>query len=223
MINSRLTEELKLLGIEATHEQQVKVSKFEEALYASNEVKNLTRIPREEAWIKHILDSVLFHDLIPLGSSVLDIGAGPGFPAWPLALLRPDLQVTAVDSNGKMLDFLRSQPLQNLSVVETRIEEWDQFGVFDVVTGRAVAPLSIQLEISVPFARVSGLILPMRTPNDIEEIQRCGDVLGAILGDIVERTLPVLEAPRVVPVYTKIKRSQHGYPRRWADIKRQPL
>ncbi|RYG69749.1 16S rRNA (guanine(527)-N(7))-methyltransferase RsmG, partial [bacterium] len=76
---------------------------FEADLYEANEVMNLTRVPREECWLRHFLDSLLIAPWLPGEGSLLDIGSGPGFPAWPLALARPELQVTALDSSGKML------------------------------------------------------------------------------------------------------------------------
>src|ERR1041384_4679794 len=134
-------------GLELTPEQVAQFEAFEAKLYEANAVMNLTRVPREECWLRHFVDSLLFQDLIPLNARVLDIGTGPGFPAWPLACARPDLQVTALDSNGKMLGFLRSQPLPNLEVVQERAEEWGAFERFGVVTGRALAPLPVQIEL----------------------------------------------------------------------------
>ncbi|HZH99340.1 MAG TPA: RsmG family class I SAM-dependent methyltransferase, partial [Fimbriimonadaceae bacterium] len=115
-----------LIGIGITLDEGMlhAFEQFEEDLYRSNAVMNLTRVPREECYLRHFLDSLLFHDLIPAGASVLDIGTGPGFPAWPLALCRKDLHVLALDSSGKMLGFLRRHPLPNLEVVQERAEEW---------------------------------------------------------------------------------------------------
>ncbi len=191
-----------------------------EGLYAANDVMNLTRVPREEAWVRHFADSLLFADLIEAGSAVLDIGTGPGFPAWPLACARPDLQVTALDSNKKMLGFLEGFGLPNLSLVLARAEEWDVRGAYDVVTGRALAPLPIQLEISAASCRVGGCVIPMRTGRD----EFCSvRELGLELERVEERVLPGTEIARVFPVYRKTKQTPARYPRRWAEIKAKPL
>lgn len=183
---------------------------------------NLTRIPREEAWLRHFVDSLLFHDLIPDGASVLDIGTGPGFPSWPLACARPDLRVTALDSSGKMLGFLRSQPLENLEVVQERAEDWGVRDRFDIVTGRAVAPLPLQLELSAPPLKVGGLVVPMRTPmDDLEEPD--WESLGLRPAGKHVRELPGTDVTRVFPVYKKERPTPRWAPRKWAEMKKMPL
>jgi 16S rRNA (guanine527-N7)-methyltransferase len=211
-------------GLELSPEQIARFAEFEAALYLGNEVKNLTRVPRENAWRRHFIDSLLFHDLIPSGSAVLDLGTGPGFPAWPLACARPDLHLTALDSNGKMLDFLRSQPLPNLTVAQVRIEDWDVREHFDVVTGRAFAPFAIQMELSSAPCRGGGLVIPMRTAQDDESIasMRTGR-LSLKLRETVRRELAGEDVVRVFPVYEKTSKTMKKYPRRWAEIKQKPL
>jgi 16S rRNA (guanine527-N7)-methyltransferase len=206
-----------------THQIQ-SLDSFLAALYKANEFANLTRVKPEDAWSRHLADSLLFHDLVPEGATVLDIGTGPGLPSWPLACARPDLQVTAVDSNGKMLDFLRSQPLPNLEIVQARIEDWNPRDQFDVVTGRAVAPFPIQMEISAAPCRGGGFVIPLRTSQDDDVIEsfRSGR-LSLKLRDVVRRDLPGEDAVRVFPVYEKTARTPEKYPRPWAMIKVKPL
>ncbi len=172
---------------------------------------------------RHILDSLLIAEFIPQGSCVLDIGTGPGFPAWPLALARPDLTVTAMDSSGKMLGFLRRHLLPNLSIEQGRAEELGLPEAFDVVTGRALAPLAIQLELSARPCRTGGIVLPMRTANDLPEIERLSEVLGLELEEVHRRTLPVIDAERVFPVYRKVHKTPHGHPRPWAKMRERAL
>ena len=183
---------------------------------------NLTRVPREEAWSRHFVDSLLFHDLIPPGARVLDLGTGPGFPAWPLALARPDLRVTALDSSGKMLGFLRSQPLPNLEVVQARAEEWGVREAYDAVTGRALAPLPLQLELSAPPLRVGGVVVPMRTPAD-DLREPLWEALGLRPAGRHERTLPGTDAVRVFPTFVKERPTSDRYPRRWSEMRARPL
>lgn len=196
---------------------------FEESLYRANVCMNLTRVPREECWMRHFVDSVLFHDLVPSGARVLDIGAGPGFPAWPLALVRPDLRVTALDSSGKMLGFLSSQPLENLTVRLGRAEEISFDSKFDFVTGRAVAPLGIQLELSTLHVGDDGLIGPMRSATEFENLKIC-DVrkLGLKLESIEMRTLLDTDIQRVMPLY-RLDNKTRIVRRSWAEMKRRPL
>lgn len=218
----RLQEEAEQIGLKLSQAQLQALSEYHQALYAANAVMNLTRVAEPEAWVRHYLDSVLFEDLIPAGSRVLDIGTGPGLPAWPLACCRPDLSVTAIDSNGKMLGFLRTMRLPNLEVIQVRAEEWDRREEFDVVTGRAVAPLPAQLELSAAFAEVGGCLLPMRTPQDDPELPDV-QVLGIDLESVVDRPLPGTDVVRRFPVYRKNATTPRRFPRRWAEIKAKPL
>lgn len=210
------------LGLSLPEETLAKFDQFEADLYKVNEIMNLTRVAREDCWLRHFVDSLLISPLIRAEARVLDLGTGPGFPAWPLAVARPDLGVTALDSSGKMLGFLRDHPLPNLSTALERAEEWEVIEVFDVVTGRALAPLSTQLELSAKACKLGGSIIPMRTPND-ELVLPCVKELGLELGEIVRRTLPGTDVVRILPTYRKVRPTPSKYPRKWADIKRSPL
>lgn len=224
MDRKQVEDALAEIGLRVDPASLDRLEAFEEALYGANATRNLTRVPREECGLRHFVDSVLFQDLIRQGASVLDIGSGPGFPAWPLACLRPDLTVTALDSSGKMLAFLRSQPLPNLISLEGRGEDWKVSDRFDVVTGRALAPLSLQLELSARPCKRSGLVLPLRTPTDLGEIERLAtNDFGLVLDGVVARSLPVVGAERLCPVFRKVKPTQSRYPRGWAEMRNQPL
>ncbi len=218
------SKHLQALGVLVTDEMLSRFSAYKQALYEFNERRNLTRIPKEECELRHFIDCALFQDLIPQGASVLDIGTGPGLPAWVLANIRPDLEVTALDSSGKMLDFLRSQPLPNLLVVEDRAEAWGVTERFDVVTGRAVAPLSMQLELSARPTKIGGMVLPMRTAQDQQAISQIAEnPLGLALEIVQERVLPILDALRIFPVFRKVSKTPKDYPRSWAEIRKKPL
>ncbi len=197
------------------------LDRFVAALYVYNESKNLTRIAAGDVWLLHIADSLLFEDLIPIGAHVADIGTGPGFPAWPLAWLRPDITVEAIDSNGKMLEFLRTVPLPNLKVRQVRVEEDLSLRErFDFVTGRALAPLSIQVEVSAALAKIGGMVAPMRVAGEDFELRELGQ-LSLHLETVVERTLGSMR--RASPLYRKHASTQDRFPRRWSDIKKRPL
>ncbi len=222
MDHPRFAQALKELGLDLFPIQSRQFKAFEDRLYEANEVMNLTRVPREECWLRHFIDSLLMQDLIAWRSSVLDIGTGPGFPAWPLACARPDLQVTAIDGSGKMIGFLMKNPLPNLTPMQVRAEEWPMRERFGVVTGRAVAPLRIQLELSAPFAKVGGLIIPMRTPGERTELA-ADESLGVKLEEVFERPLPGTDIVRLIPIYRKVAATPKRYPRTWAEIRRKPL
>jgi len=212
------------LGLDLSDEALHQLEQFEEALYVVNQQTNLTRVPREECWQRHFLDSLLVSSLIPIGVHVLDIGTGPGFPAWPLALARPDLTVVAADSAHKMTDFLRQFPLPNLIVAAVRIEEqrWSQ--EFDLITGRAFAPLAVMLEVASRACRVGGAIVPFRTPIEQPLAQAFpAEKLGLYLESNVLVRLSGTDVVRYFPTFRKQTRTPQPYPRPWAKIKKNPI
>lgn len=212
------------LGIALTTGQLEAFEDFENELYAANEFMNLTRIKREDCWRLHFLDSLLLSPYIPKCSKVLDIGTGPGFPAWPLAAAREDLMVTAMDSSGKMLGFLAKSPLSNLALCQGRAEDRLLNSSFDLVTGRALAPFAIQMEISARYAINGGILAPLRTPKDQSVVERFPyDKLSLSLEDIHLVPLPGTDIVRLIPMVRKRKQTPKLYPRAWAQIKNSPL
>lgn len=210
------------LGLSLSPEQITMFSVFEGDLYDRNQVMNLTRVPQSECGMRHFLDSLLLSPLIGDGQRVVDIGCGPGFPSWPLACARPDLSVTALDSSGKMLGFLARHPLPNLEIVNDRAESWGRREKFDVATGRAVAPLGIQLELSATVVRIGGLVIPMRTPNEHFELTSLQE-LGLELVSVETQKLPGTDIERVFPIYKKVAATARKFPRDWATIRKKPL
>jgi 16S rRNA (guanine527-N7)-methyltransferase len=223
MLNAPLLSDLlAAVGLDLTPDQVSAFEGFAQTLYKANEVMNLTRGPRKDCAVRHFFDRLMFQDLIPFHAGVLDIGTGPGFPAWPLACARPDLSVTALDSSGKMIGFLRTQPLPNLEPVLGRAEEFGRRETFEVVTGRALAPLPTQLEVSAAPCAVGGLVIPMRTPGDDFSGVSLAP-LGLELVEVVDRPLADTGVVRSFPVYLKVRPTDARYPRRWPEIRSHPL
>ncbi len=205
-------------------EQLDELEEFEEALYREGAVRNLTRVPREDCWVRHFLDSLLIHPLVEEGVEALDIGCGPGFPCVPLAIARPDTSWVGLDSSGKMIGFLSCHKPANLKTVCGRAESWAVRDRFRLVTGRALAPLGIQLELSAPACRKGGIVVPMRTAGDREAIRAFpAEELGLELEEVREAVLPPDGAPRVFPVFRKVAPTPRRYPRSWAEIRRRPI
>lgn len=223
-----LREFLATVGIDLTPEMEERFEEFQTKLYEVNQVMNLTRISQDDCEVRHFIDSLLFVDLFPQGAKVLDIGFGAGFPSWPLACARPDLTVVGIDAHQKSVSFLSSVPLPNLGLECGRAEDMRVTEAFDVVTGRAVAPLSAQLEISARPCKIGGHILPLRGPSDIFEIDRLGqpfecEALGLALSETVQRQLYGSDATRVLPIFKKVTKTQPGFPRPWGIIKKKPV
>ena len=211
------------LGADVSEDAVARLGQFEERLYAANKTTNLTRVPFEDCRSRHFLDSLSLSPLIPEGSAVLDVGTGAGFPGVPLAIVRPDLEVTLLDAGSKEIRFMESlADLVKVGLILERAEIASRMPEFreryDVVTGRAVAPLAIQAEISVGFVRVGGRFLPQRTAG--EETAEFGE-LGLTLEE--RRQMTVGGVKRLVPVYRKVVATSARFPRTWAAIKKRSL
>ncbi len=124
-----------------------------------------------------MLNSAAIAELIENGSSVVDIGSGAGLPGIPLAIARPDLQVTLVEPLERrtrfLLEMVESLGLLQCRVVRGRAEDVvAECGNADVVTSRAVAPLHRLVTWSAPLARRGGLVLAMKGESALDELAR---------------------------------------------------
>ena len=125
-----------------TEGQLDQLAKHYSLLVTWNRKINLTRITKPgDAAQLHYAESLFGGQFIENGQTVLDIGSGAGFPAVPLAVLRPDLEVTALEANVKKSVFLKEAKdllgLSNFKVICARLEEFDWSG-YDVLTSRAL-------------------------------------------------------------------------------------
>ena len=168
-----------------------------------NRAYNLTAIrdPREMVG-KHLLDSLAMHASVDAiaaaGGSLADLGAGAGLPGIPLAIVKPGLHVTLVEANGKKARFLREAvrtlPLPNARVVESRIEAFDAPAAFDAITARALATLPLILELGGHLLKPDGVLLAMKGALPSAEIDALPE--GWTLQDVRPLTVPGLDAER---------------------------
>lgn len=143
-MKDKLALEAKLTSLFAEASLNVPVTPFIhylELLVTWNQAYNLTAIRAPEAMLsKHLLDSLAIMPWVE-GHRVLDVGTGPGLPGIPLAIARPEVKVTLLDSNGKKIRFLREVirqlALQNVEVIESRVENYKPQALFETVTSRA--------------------------------------------------------------------------------------
>ena len=139
-----------------------------------NRTYNLTAVrDPAEMVTRHLLDSLAMHAHLQPGA-LADLGTGPGLPGIPLALARPDVQVTLVESNGKKARFLREAVrtlgLGNARVAESRAEALDEPAAYDALTARALDVLSGIIEVGGHLLKPQGLLLAMKGVHPHEEI-----------------------------------------------------
>ncbi len=207
---------------------------FTDILLSTNEHLNLTAVRDEDGVIlKHLADSLIVAEHIRDGASVIDVGCGGGFPTFPLAIARPDLTVTALDSTEKKIRFVASTAkelgLSNIIPISGRAEDFAKAELresFDVATARAVAALPVLTELCMPFVKVGGTFAAMKATNaDTELADTQGSGLFRTLGgegepDVREYSLTdgTESLSRVVITVKKLQKTPPKYPRPYAQI-----
>jgi 16S rRNA (guanine527-N7)-methyltransferase len=237
MMLNHLREASSFLPFQISTEQYEKIGRFSEYLLEVNQTTNLTRItePRDVA-IKHFFDSLAVYqpELFPSGCMVADVGSGAGFPGIPLAILRPDLKITLVDSLRKrtqfLLDVTQRLGLDSVEIVHSRAEDFARDKryreKFDVVLARAVASLNVLAELCLPLVRVGGVFLAMKGPRIADELAQAGraiQLLGG--GKLVSESslLPFFDETRVIVKIFKESATPRLYPRKAGTPEKQPL
>ena len=142
----QLEQGLTTLGIEQSPVAQVKLLDYANLLYKWNKTYSLTAMREQDKAVSHhLLDSLAILPFVPTGK-LLDVGSGGGMPGIPLAIARPDLQVTLLDSNSKKTAFLQQAAielgLKNISVHCGRVEQYHPTFGFEAITSRAFSELA---------------------------------------------------------------------------------
>src|SRR5262249_42996662 len=136
--------------------------------------------PREvdRLWERHLLNSAVIAPLIPSGARMVDLGSGAGLPGIPLAIVRPSLDVTLLESMARRVEWLEYVTATlglDVTVVRGRAEEpasMRRVGGADVVVARAVAPLAKLCEWSLPLLGDGGSLIAMKGSSAADEVAR---------------------------------------------------
>ncbi len=232
-----LTQGLAQLDITPPPEAIDRLCRYAQLLVEQNKVMNLTAITDPEGIARlHFLDSAA---LLPLcggtaGKSLIDVGTGAGFPGLVLKILCPELKLTLLDSLGKRVNWLsqvaRELDLKDVTCLHARAEEQALVkgyrDSFDLVTARAVADLRLLSELCLPYAKVGGTFLSMKSVDSGEELDRAAHaikLLGGRLENITDCPIPGCDVTHRVVAIRKMAPTLKGYPRRWAKIQKEPL
>ena len=205
-------------------------------LIEQNKVMNLTAItePYDVATLQKLDCAPLLDCGRMQGKSLIDVGTGAGFPGMVLKLLCPALTVTLLDSLQKRLTWLDSVAdelnISGLTTVHGRAEEAGLVPAFreqfDFATARAVADLRLLCELSLPFVKVGGRFLAMKSTECEEELtlsRTAMEKLGGHLLGCHDYLIPHTQVKHRVVVIEKVSHTPPQYPRRWAKIQKAPL
>ena len=202
-----------------------------------NKIHNLTAIRDVPGVItKHFADSLTIAKYIPQGASLIDVGTGGGFPTLPLAVARPDLKITAIDSTAKKIAHVQTTAqkfcLTGVNAITCRAEELAQTELregFDVATARAVSELRILCELTLPFVKIGGILIAMKGASgkiEADDAKTAIQKLGGIMLDQQYLTLRDEKGnceDRYLLIIKKIAATPKNFPRQYAQILKKPL
>ncbi len=214
-----------------------KLIQFLNIVLETNQNLNLTAITDfEEGLVKHLFDSLAIGTVPEFlhATSVIDIGSGGGFPVLPLAITFHDKSFHSLDSTQKKINFQKlsaeSLQLTNFTGVWGRAEELGHDlhyrETFDIVTARAVSQINVLLEITVPFAKVGGLLFFYKGPDYQSEITNASNAekcLGVALERVIPYSLPQQFGQRCLVIYKKLSLTSSKYPRKPGTPQKKPL
>lgn len=222
-------------------EQKEKFDAFAKLLKQENAKYNLTSIDDiKQIRTRHFCDSLaavaaiekLFKDTSDV--SLIDIGSGAGFPALAIAIALPCIDVTSIEATGKKVAFqqqiINEIAIDNVKAVQARAEDIagdkNYREMYNLATARAVAPLNILAELTLPFVKPGGYLLAWKGAKSADEIEQAKTAIEILGGKITEQMPYQIETERSnlsIICIKKIKATPKEYPRKYSTIKKQPL
>ena len=225
-----------MLGIELTPQQVSAFARYEKELIAWNQRFNITNfIEPDQIRTKHFLDSLsCWLAIRETPGSLIDVGAGGGFPGLPLKILKPVLPLTQVEATAKKAGFLdhlvQVLSLADATVIATRAEEVGQLyehrEKYHWSVARAVAPLRVLAEYLLPLTEVGGFALAQKgkeSEREIHEATNAIEIMGGELSQIIPVKVPHLDEKRVLVVIKKVSPTPPIYPRRPGIPAKRPV
>jgi 16S rRNA (guanine527-N7)-methyltransferase len=222
---ARFAEAAEAYGIEFDPGDLDKLGEFLSLLLEANTRFNLTAVTDpDEAWVKHVFDSLTLLPYVVSAEAthVIDVGSGGGLPGVPLAIVLPEVDFTLLEATGKKADYLRDVAERVINdraetIAHDRENHREQY---DLVVARAVGRLVVLAELAVPLVRVGGHVAAIKGAKASTEIEEAGEALRLLHGEVVETS----RTPTgTIVLIEKLRRSAKLYPRRPGEPKRAPL
>ena len=224
--------EVNKLGVPVTEKEINLLEKYYNLLIEYNEKINLTAITeKKDVYLKHFYDSLTLVKAIDFAKieSMCDIGTGAGFPGIVIKIFYPNIKLTLVDALNKRINFLKEVVFElgfnDVNLVHARAEDYakDNREMFDLVTARAVAKLSILMEYSMPMVKINKFFVAMKGQDDISVSNRVLDVLSSKLEKVICFELPKEAGIRNLVLIKRVGDISIKYPRKYSDMKKKPL
>ena len=227
-----LQEGFSELGIEASETAVLKLLEYSKLLKLWNEKMNLTAVTDDFGIAtKHFLDSASTLLTGRVSGKVIDVGTGAGFPGLVLKILKPDIELTLLDSLKKRLTFLECV-LNELDIsadlVHSRAEDGGHTyrGQFDTAVSRAVANMAVLSELTIPYLKNGGYLLALKGPLAEKELAGAKKAIN-ILGGAIEPTfcvkIPKTDLNHRIAIIKKVRQTPLKYPRKAGIVTKNPL
>ena len=233
--SQELKDNMKKIDINITDMQIEKFFKYMNLLIEWNKKINLTSIIEpKDIIIKHFVDCGTLLKYLNSNEKVIDIGTGAGFPGIPLKILDESLDITLVDSLNKRVNFLNevvlNLNLNKIKIIHSRAEDlaknMEYREKFDKVVSRAVANLTTLSEYDLPFLKIKGKFLGMKSleiEEEIENARKAIDILGGKIEKVDKFDLIDSDIGRSIVIISKKNRTPKQYPRRAGKPLKEPL
>lgn len=195
---TKLQQGLNELDLNIDESVQVKLLDYVGLLHKWNRTYNLTAVRKPELMVtRHLLDSLVIYPYLQAGR-ILDVGTGAGLPGIPLALIRPDDEFYLLDSNSKKTRFVTQAvselELNNVTVVKSRVEEFQPGQVFNTIMSRAFSTLANMVTGTRHLLDSEGVLLAMKGVYPVAEVDDLP--AGFELSASIELKVPGLDAER---------------------------
>ncbi len=223
------------MNISLLKEQYEQFYAYMELLIEWNEKMNLTAITDpKEIILKHFVDSLTIAKYVEEGKSIIDMGTGAGFPGIPIKIYRKDVKVVLADSLNKRIKFLDEVidklKLENVETIHCRAEELGKNKQyrekFDYATSRAVANLSTLSEYLMPFVKLNGKCIFMKTievEEELEKAKKAIKTLGGKIEKVDKFEIPESDLGRSIIIVKKEKITPSKFPRKPGTPAKEPL
>lgn len=231
-----LIEEARKLNIEVSEKANENLEKYAEMMLRYNEVMNLTAITEpDEIREKHFLDSItlLLSEKLEENCTLIDIGAGAGFPSIPVKLVREDIKLTMLDSLSKRIGFLndviKEIGINDAHAIHSRAEDAGKDKAlrekFDVATARAVADMAVLAEYALPFVKVGGYFVAMKGTAPREELESAKKAIREMGGEMESVKEVVLPSgiKHSLAIVRKVVETPSKYPRKAGTPSKKPI
>lgn len=224
-----------LYGVNLSQTQLSQLDKYAELLVDWNNKINLTAITDSQGIMtRHFEDSIALLKYVEIqeNASLIDVGTGAGFPGMVLKIVRPDLNVTLLDSLNKRIIFLNEVASQldiKVNSLHLRAEEGGHMPAlrekFDFCCARAVSNLRELAEYCLPYVKPGGKFISMKGPNISDELESARTGIGTLGGKIhsIMQYHISDDSERNIIVVDKVCSTPSQYPRSYAKIKKKPI